>query len=385
MIPCFFKSRKRWHPYSSLTPGKAHSKVRSIRNPRLDILGAFDGLPQWVFPGGLLDNPDRLWKSKHELLGLLRLLIGSRLSEEKVFQTPGCHSCFLADYYTAIDSGEAGIRDCADTIYNSLSIDYDGLPPVIEWPKITFVCHSLGGIVTRYMLERNFDSFAKTKVGLILIASPSYGSGCADILDWLLTQYRHRMGKQLQWGSELLDDLDHRFKEVVHNRMRANLAGAEFYEHHMPYYGAIRRWAKLVYPRLPPAIVSRDSASRYFANPTLIPGSDHVTICKPRDSNDRIHTELALFLRRHDLLPAPQAPGLEPLTRKETERSVDALRMLTEWLPANAARIPREVLGSLRDALSETRKYTMERSSGQDRRIRPRNSCRDYGSRPRPP
>lgn len=30
----------------------------------------------------LLDNPDRLWKGEHELLGLLRLLIGLRLSEE---------------------------------------------------------------------------------------------------------------------------------------------------------------------------------------------------------------------------------------------------------------------------------------------------------------
>jgi len=46
--------------------------------------------------------------------------------------------------------------------------------------SIVFVCHSTGGIVVRYLLESNWAQFKDKRVGLVLIASPSYGSTQAD-------------------------------------------------------------------------------------------------------------------------------------------------------------------------------------------------------------
>jgi Leucine-rich repeat (LRR) protein len=277
-------------------------------------------------------------------------------------------SIFLGGYYTDIDSGDAGIKDCAQELFHALAVDYDGHSPIIEWPKITFVCHSLGGIVARYMLERYADSFGTTKIGLVLIASPSYGSEYADALDWLLTQYKHKVGKELQWGSALLRDLDGRFKDVVHKKMKARLAGIEFREHHVPYYSRLPGLVKwVVYPFLPKVIVLEASAGRYFSDAVLIPGSDHNSICKPTDQDSRIHTELALFLKDSGLLPAKPDPALVQLNRQDTEQSVDALRSVSAWLSDPEARKHRDALGALRTALSETRKYIMARSSGQER------------------
>ena len=39
--------------------------------------------------------------------------------------------------------------------------------------------------VVRYLLESNYQSFAAKNVGVVLIASPSYGSRTADRLRWL--------------------------------------------------------------------------------------------------------------------------------------------------------------------------------------------------------
>ena len=48
---------------------------------------------------------------------------------------------------------------------------------------IIFVCHSMGGIVTRYLLEANHHEFGEKNVGLVLIASPSYGAKLANNLN----------------------------------------------------------------------------------------------------------------------------------------------------------------------------------------------------------
>ena len=181
-------------------------------------------------------------------------------------------SIFLGGYYTGVNFGEAGIRDCANELLNALLVDYENQPPVADWPKITFVCHSLGGIVTRYMLERQCNRFANKEIGLVLIASPSYGSGYANTLDWVLTQYKNKVGKELQWGSTILDELEDRFKDVVHVKMKGKLHGVEFYEHHVPYHGRFPRLAKIVYPFLPNPIVSKTSAGRYFKESDSDPG-----------------------------------------------------------------------------------------------------------------
>jgi hypothetical protein len=61
---------------------------------------------------------------------------------------------FLGGYYTAIDSGEYDVHNCAEELFSALKrVDLSGRPGPFDSPHLVFVCHSLGGI----MAPLNFD------------------------------------------------------------------------------------------------------------------------------------------------------------------------------------------------------------------------------------
>jgi hypothetical protein len=67
---------------------------------------------------------------------------------------------FLSDYHTTIDAGPYGIRDCAQEVFSRLNIiDSQNHRPPMDKKKITFVCPSLGGIVTRYLLAEKYGLY----------------------------------------------------------------------------------------------------------------------------------------------------------------------------------------------------------------------------------
>ena len=128
--------------------------------------------------------------------------------------------------------------------------------------SIVFVCHSTGGIVVRYLLESNWAQFKDKRVGLVLIASPSYGSTQADKLDLIAKFYKHQLGKQLQWSNWSLKDLDDQFKNMVYSKRIPNLVGVEAYENHF-----------VIHRKLLPditVVVTKESAGRYFGAPVLL-------------------------------------------------------------------------------------------------------------------
>ena len=128
-------------------------------------------------------------------------------------------SVFLGGYYTAIDSGRFDIADCAKDLFSGLTIPDSKLTKTpIEHGRIVFVCHSTGGIIVRYMLEKHAVRFANKEIGLLLIASPSYGSKLADKLGGLADFYDNQLGKHLRWGNDLLKDLDDRFKTLLDDK-----------------------------------------------------------------------------------------------------------------------------------------------------------------------
>jgi len=104
---------------------------------------------------------------------------------------------YLAGYYTAMDSGEYGIRNAADEVLAALKRpDEQGRQPVMTKKNLIFIGHSTGGVVIRRMLESNPQEFIDKRVGMVLIASPSYGSHIADYLDPLATLYNQRSQAQ---------------------------------------------------------------------------------------------------------------------------------------------------------------------------------------------
>ena len=214
-------------------------------------------------------------------------------------------SVFLGGYFTEVDSGEYGIRDCARELLEGLSRAAAGNPAVIDHERLVFVCHSLGGIVTRYMLECWRELFESKSILLVLIASPSIGSQWANSLEAVIELFRSRTGRELRWKSDSLDDLDRRFKEMQDLRLIPRLAGCE--------------WCEQNFPKVPgfvgiPPIVGADSAARYFGDRRLIPGSDHISIVKPANAEERVHLLLRDVYQRFDqtysaVLPPPPKPA----------------------------------------------------------------------------
>jgi pimeloyl-ACP methyl ester carboxylesterase len=138
---------------------------------------------------------------------------------------------YLGGYESGPNSGNYNIKNCADELFSALGrLDDQHLErqTVMQKQKITFVCHSMGGIVARYMLLNEREHFHGKKIGLVLIASPSYGSLYADGLEPLTALYRNEQALRMKVGDSTLKDLDDRFRELG-DKLK-NLAGIEFYE-----------------------------------------------------------------------------------------------------------------------------------------------------------
>jgi pimeloyl-ACP methyl ester carboxylesterase len=198
-------------------------------------------------------------------------------------------SIFLGGYFTQFNSDCYDLDNCEHELFSALNRPpiNRALSPVLQRKKIVFICHSTGGIVARYMLERRFEQFAGKQVGLVLVASPSYGSKLADKLGWLAKIYKNRLGQQLQWGAWSLQDLDSRFKELLHEQKIPGLVGVEAYENKF----IIRR-------RFLPNIthvVNEESAGRYFGPPVLLRDTDHFSSAKPNSPSHPSHETLVDF------------------------------------------------------------------------------------------
>jgi hypothetical protein len=62
----------------------------------------------------------------------------------------------------------------------------------------------------------------------------------------------------------------------------------------------------------------------------MIAGSDHSSICKPRDLDDEVYSHLVAFVIKRKLLPSDDP--LTTLNEHETARSIEALDGMIQWL-----------------------------------------------------
>ena len=198
------------------------------------------------------------------------------------------YSLYLAGYYTALDAGAFKVQHCADELFRALARpDGPGVPSVLDRKTLVFVCHSTGGIVARYLLESRASEFKEKTVGLVLIASPSFGSAWATKLSWLSELYNARLARQLEWGNDTLDDLDERFHRLIRERRIPHLLGVEAYENHFVFH------RKFLPDRL--VVVDKNSAGRYFPPAHLLARTDHFTSVKPDSERHPAHALLVDF------------------------------------------------------------------------------------------
>jgi pimeloyl-ACP methyl ester carboxylesterase len=208
-------------------------------------------------------------------------------------------SIYMAGYYTASDAGDFSISQCAREVFEALqTIDADGNAAVMNARRVRFICHSTGGIVARYMIDRHLHEFQAKAVGLALIASPSLGSVWANIAELAARYYNQRLGQQLQWCGESVEDIHFRFKDLVNERATRlpGLFGMEACENKMVFRN--RLWP-LLRMFLPPRlkVVSTLSAGQYFGEVKVLRETDHFSSVKPDSVNHPAHEFLVTFER----------------------------------------------------------------------------------------
>ncbi len=191
-------------------------------------------------------------------------------------------SIFLGGYYTAWDSQGYDASQASKELFYAikrpiLGRNWSAKSAPIEKSTLIFVCHSTGGIVVRHLLYHNSNFFKNKTVGLVLIASPSYGSKVADKFDLLAKYYNNELGKQLQWKNPFLKELDNNFKDFVHDKEIPNLMGVEAVENHFIIHSKwIPFWTKTL-------LVNEDSAGKYFKSVKVLANTDHFSAVKPHD------------------------------------------------------------------------------------------------------
>jgi pimeloyl-ACP methyl ester carboxylesterase len=272
-----------------------------------------------VFVHGIFSDSRDCWLHRNKAHPARSVYWPALVRSDARFGNP---SIYLAGFYTALDAGPCEIRNCADEIFRGLGRkDTKGRAGPLDKGTLVFVCHSIGGVVVRYLLETHEASFAGKEIGLVMIASPSYGSTWANRLDWLSKFYNQQLGIQLQWGSWSLRDLDARFRDLVDQR-RLRLHGVEAYENHFIFH---RSW-------LPDKrfLVTEASAGRYFGAPILLRKTNHFTAVKPDGPDHPAHELLVDFWGKVVLGYAAQ--------RNEHARSVWRLRRRTKGKPAGGNR-----------------------------------------------
>jgi pimeloyl-ACP methyl ester carboxylesterase len=263
-------------------------------------------------------------------------------------------SIFLAGYFTQTDAGSFGIEDCAQQLFDALgeATRPNEMAPLAR-KTLLFVCHSTGGIVTRYMLESRVSAFSSKTIGLALIASPSYGARLANTMSSLMKLYGQKLGQQLEWANWGLEDLDARFRLLLAERRIPRLVGAEAYENRFIVH---KKWL----PRFASPLVEKQSAARYFAPARQLPDTDHFSAVKPTAVDHPSHLFLCAFLRTLEnqetewgvkTQPANREPNAEPL-RHFLYISTDKVDSLYGQLNRSAGKNVFEKLDAIRAELA---------------------------------
>lgn len=242
-----------------------------------------------VFVHGLLSTSDECWRNQSGLYW------PNLVVDDPIFEDA---SVFLAGYYSDVDSGPYDFAQCSREVFESLKHRRENGRAPLDYTRIIFLAHSLGGVVVRRLLEENAHKFASKQVGVVLMASPTGGSAYAEVFSDLARIYGHSAALALNPQSEALKDIDYRFRALLAANS-VSIRGIEACEH----LGPLRwRWLSLRWKWLPirlPPIVSVDSSSKYFGPPRIIRGTDHSGIVKPAGLLHPSHEFFQNFFAAH--------------------------------------------------------------------------------------
>ncbi|QXT35816.1 putative lipase [Sphingomonas sanguinis] len=282
-----------------------------------------------IFVHGLWSNNHSAWSS------------ADTSWPELVFADPQLdgYGIYLFDYQTTTSSRLYGAGDAAKSL--TALMRSDGL---VDLSEIVFVCHSQGGIVVRHHLVREQREYERqrTRVGLLLVASPSLGSHYASLGAFLFHHVQLR-GLRFSQDNKWLNELDADFIDMKEKDLFP-LFGKELVEEHPMFLrGLLSGWQ----------IVAPHSAAKYFAKSRIIANTDHGSIAKPTSLESEQQRELVLLAQSTslpsdaDFVEAQQAASMQ-LRRIFVDPA--AARSIAGPSPALLAAAPPVARLSLREA-----------------------------------
>lgn len=227
---------------------------------------------------------------------------------------------FTFAYATTVTTGTYSVEQVVTALHEFLL--QEGL---LAKPRLMIVAHSMGGIAARRWLVQHAADLASRNIalGLLLVASPSLGSGYANLLKQLndFLGNSQLAGLELSDRNQWLDGLDRDFRRLLDDG-RLTIVGREIVEDRPPAF--------LAYLTNAP-IVASFSAGRYFSDSVTVNGSDHMSVCKPTDRAAIQHTMLLNLLDKLALAGPPArvlADGLRETYEGFRTRGSQFLRAL---------------------------------------------------------
>jgi pimeloyl-ACP methyl ester carboxylesterase len=226
---------------------------------------------------------------------------------------------YVFSYRTGLNTGSYSLSDIVDSLR-----EYFFLDDLISNSGIIFVCHSMGGIVTRRFLVKEQSVLIQrglNKIGLFLVASPSLGSKYANMLSLISTAMGHTQANALKFSQSnvWLNDLDKDFMSLKDNE-NLQIKGKELIED-LPLY--LKGFIKT-------QIVEPFSGAKYFSDSLKVPGSDHRTIATPANRDAIQHRLLVQFVKEFSLLHE-----LRDWQDSDTTESTSASKLLAQEINAD--------------------------------------------------
>ena len=215
---------------------------------------------------------------------------------------------FVVDYPSPKTGVSLGIDELAESL--RLTLDANA---VTSYPELIFVCHSMGGLVTRAYLMKYRES-AKAVRMMYFFATPTTGASVASIAK--LLSRNPQFGKMSPMTSDAyLADLQ-----------RTWLASPQLTA--LPSFCAYE-----IQPMFGVKIVEQQSASNLCNRPLDPIDRNHIDIVKPASKTDPMYAALKTAYRSVMSVSAPAA-STTPLkeTLRVTTTSARLLRMETEGL-----------------------------------------------------
>lgn len=260
-----------------------------------------------VFVHGIFSSSAKCWTHKNGVCWPEMVRTSPTLSHLGVY---------LFEYKTGAFAGSYGLPDAVDSLKEHWKLD--GLDLLTN---VIFVCHSMGGIVTRKFLLDNAVNLQGKRIGIFLLGSPTLGSKLATGLAPLARFFGNEQAAILSYvkNNPWLKDLHKGFKNLK-EAGTLDIQGKELIEDKPSFWSGKK-------------IVQDHSAAVYFGDPYKVPDADHSGISKPSSDRAVQHRMLEQFVSQFAPLNFKYSETLPLVAKNNTQETTSPKSLFDVYAP----------------------------------------------------